>query len=163
MPQRTDPIDDASADFIVQQSPFGRIVVAPHVPEGFAVFYTTRDFDGRLNDAVARELMAFIHEQFGIDASLTTCVQVHGAAASAATPLKRWRECDSCDALWSAERGVALGIKVADCLPVAMVDPVHNVTANVHSGWRGAAQARWTESTARWPRTSPPAWSSPAA
>jgi YfiH family protein len=140
VPQRTDRVDDASSDFIVQQSPFGRIVVAPHVPEGCAVFYTTRDFDGRLSDAVAREITAFIRQQFAIDASLTTCVQVHGVAASAATRLKQWRECDSCDALWSAERGVALGIKVADCLPVAMVDPVHNVIANVHSGWRGAAQ-----------------------
>jgi len=35
---------------------------------------------------------------------------------------------------------VALGIKVADCLPVSLCDPVHRVIANIHSGWRGAAQ-----------------------
>ena len=108
------------------------------------VFYTTRDFDGRLNESVASEITKFIRERFGIDASLTTCVQVHGTTAAhagevAGATQKRWRECDSCDALWSAERGVALGIKVADCLPIAMVDPVHNIVANIHAGWRGAA------------------------
>src|SRR5262249_47968226 len=45
-----------------------------------------------------------------------------------------------CDALFTAERGVALGIKVADCLPVSLCDPVHRVIANIHSGWRGAVQ-----------------------
>src|SRR5207253_3000539 len=32
------------------------------------------------------------------------------------------------------------GIKTADCLPVSLCDPVHRVIANIHSGWRGAAQ-----------------------
>jgi len=51
--------------------------------------------------------------------------------AGAATP---------CDALFTDRRGVALGIKVADCLPVSLYDPVHRVIANIHSGWRGAVQ-----------------------
>src|SRR5258706_1361906 len=122
-----------------EDSPFGRIVVAPNVTAGRAVFYTTRDFDGRLNDAVA-QLTAFIRERFGIETSLNTCVQVHGVGVSATKKQEQWRECDSCDALWSAERGTTLGIKVADCLPVAMVDPGNNIIANVHSGWRGAVQ-----------------------
>ena len=45
-----------------------------------------------------------------------------------------------CDALFTADRGVALGIKIADCLPVSLCDPVHRVIANIHCGWRGAAQ-----------------------
>ena len=128
----------------IEDSPFGRIVVASNGP----VFYTTRDFDGRLNENVARELTQFIGERFGIDAALTTCVQVHGTTvrvapapaahagkiAGATQKRHAWRECDSCDALWSAERGVALGIKVADCLPVAMLDEGNHIAANVHSG-----------------------------
>jgi len=122
--------------FAVEDSPFGRIVVAPNAP----LFYTTRDFDGRLNDSVAERITAFIRERFGIDASLNTCVQVHGVDVATAVTGQRWRECDSCDALWSARRGVALGIKVADCLPVSMVDQGNHIAANIHSGWRGAAQ-----------------------
>lgn len=104
------------------------------------LFYTTRDFDGRLNDRVAGEITAFIRERFGVDASLNTCTQVHGVTVATGDRSKRWRECDSCDALWSAERGVALGIKVADCLPVSMLDHGNKIAANIHSGWRGAAQ-----------------------
>jgi len=110
------------------------------VASGAALFYTTRDFDGRLNDAVAARITAFIRERFGIDTSLNTCVQVHGVGLGAAVTEARWRECDSCDALWSEKRGVALGIKVADCLPIALLDRGNNIAANIHSGWRGAAQ-----------------------
>lgn len=125
----------------IEPSPFGRIVVAPAVPPGFAVFSTTRDFPGFLDEAGATALTGFIAQRFGVESSLTTCTQVHGAAASRAGKMATpWRECDACDALWSDERGVALGIKVADCLPVVMIDPFHHVVANVHSGWRGAVQ-----------------------
>ena len=120
----------------IEQSPFGRIVVAANAP----VFYTTRDFDGRLNDAVAARITSFIHDRFGIDATLNTCVQVHGVDVGKAETQTPWRECDSCDALWSDQRGVALGIKVADCLPVSMLDQGNHIAANIHSGWRGAAQ-----------------------
>ena len=122
--------------FIVEQSPFGRIVVAADAP----LFYTTRDFDGRLNERVAAKITAFIRDRFGIDATLNTCVQVHGVSVGVAQTEKPWSECDSCDAIWSAERGVALGIKVADCLPVSMLDQEKPIAANIHSGWRGAAE-----------------------
>lgn len=135
MPQEG-PIADASCEFIVEESPFGRIVVASNA----ALFYTTRDFDGRLNEPVAGRITSFIRERFGIDVSLNTCVQVHGVGVGTAVTATRWSECDSCDALWSAQRGVALGIKVADCLPVSMLDQGNHIAANIHSGWRGAAQ-----------------------
>jgi YfiH family protein len=144
--QRQEATDGASGEYSVEDSPFGRIVVAPGVPVGFALFYTTLDFHGRLDDSIARGITAFIDGRFGIRSSLTTCVQVHGIAAKRAentparAPAPHWRECDSCDALWSAERGVALGIKVADCLPLTMIDPIHEVLANIHSGWRGTVQ-----------------------
>jgi YfiH family protein len=104
------------------------------------VFYTSRDFHGRLNDAMAGRITAVVRERFGVASTLATCTQVHGATARRVKREDRWRECDSCDALLTAERGVALGIKVADCLPVTLVDPRHGVLANIHSGWRGAVQ-----------------------
>ena len=128
----------------VEDSPLGRVVVAPHMPAGTALFYTTVDFDGRLDTSSASRITAFIRDRFEIDASLTTCRQVHGATVGLAKTLgpiaSTWRECDSCDALWSHQVGTALGIKVADCLPVSVVDSEATVVANVHSGWRGTVQ-----------------------
>ena len=124
----------------IESSRLGRIAVPPDVPEGFAVFATTIDFPGRIQADIAREIVAVASDRFGIDATLSTCNQVHGARVTRAGGNGEWRECDDCDALWSDENGVALGIKVADCLPVTMIDPRHSVIVNVHSGWRGAVQ-----------------------
>ena len=104
----------------------------------FGLFYTTIDFDGRLNADAAARLMRIVRDRFGIDAALATCTQVHGKNVVRAQT--RSRECDSCDGLWSSDRGTALGIKVADCLPVTIADMQRGVIANVHSGWRGAVQ-----------------------
>lgn len=41
------------------------------------------------------------------------------------------------DALVTNLRGVGLLIKVADCQAVFLVDPVRELVANIHSGWRG--------------------------
>jgi YfiH family protein len=121
----------------IEPSPIGRIAVPPHVPPGFAVFWTTIDYAGKI---VAADLTAVVEQRFGIRASLTTCTQTHSATVRRAHREEAWRECESCDALISDAQGVALAIKVADCLPVTMLDPAHAVIANVHSGWRGAAQ-----------------------
>ena len=124
----------------LRPSRLGRIAVPPFVPEGFAVFCTTRDYDGRLSGERADDVTAAVREHFRVESTLTTCVQVHGVRVERATSSKHWRECDSCDALWTDVSHAALGIKVADCLPVTMVDPTHRVIANAHSGWRGAVQ-----------------------
>lgn len=121
----------------VETSALGRIAVPPFIPPGFAVFATTRDYPGRI---VAEELTGVVRERFGLSTSLTTCRQIHSATVVQARREEAWRECDSCDALWTAGKGVSLGIKVADCLPVALIDAARGVIANVHSGWRGAVQ-----------------------
>jgi YfiH family protein len=118
----------------------GSIAVPPFVPPGFSVFCTTLDFDGRLSEERARLLTGFVGERFGIESTLSTCTQVHGVTVQRVVRDASWRECDSCDALWADERNVSLAIKIADCLPVSMIDPAHAVIANVHSGWRGATQ-----------------------
>ena len=124
----------------IEPSSIGRIAVPPHVPPGFAVFCTSRDYFGRISEELSHDLTRVARERFGVESTLATCTQVHGVRVERATHSKQWRECDSCDALWSDEKGVSLGIKVADCLPVTMVDSTHSVIANAHSGWRGAVQ-----------------------
>lgn len=42
------------------------------------------------------------------------------------------------DALVANLRGVGLVIKIADCQAIFLVDPVKQVIANVHCGWRGS-------------------------
>lgn len=119
----------------------GRIVIPREVPEGNALFYTTTAFEGRLNGDAVDALMRLVRERFGVDATtLATCVQVHGANVIRAPAEPRWLECESCDALWSDQPGSALAIKVADCLPVTLIDDAHGIIANIHSGWRGAVR-----------------------
>jgi len=119
----------------VEHTAIGRIVVPPNVPRGFRVFYTTINFDGRIDDRI---------RDFVKPASLSSCHQVHGDRVGAAfrppgglkpaaTPEP------TCDALWSDQRNSALAIKGADCLPVSIID-TRGVIANIHSGWRGAVQ-----------------------
>jgi YfiH family protein len=44
-----------------------------------------------------------------------------------------------CDAIITNQPGIMIGILVADCYPVLLHDPVQNVAAVIHVGWRGAA------------------------
>jgi polyphenol oxidase len=50
------------------------------------------------------------------------------------------------DALVTAEPGILLSVRTADCLPVLLVDARLRVVAAVHAGWRGAL-ARVIEKT----------------
>ena len=72
--------------------------------------------------------------------------QVHGAVAVLVGPDDRGRgtlsEGDAipdADVLVTVSRGVTLSILVADCVPLALVDPAAGVLAAVHAGWRGTA------------------------
>jgi len=42
------------------------------------------------------------------------------------------------DGLMTAEPGILLTIRIADCLPLLLADPQRRVVAAVHAGWRGA-------------------------
>jgi len=110
----------------------GRVVVPAGVPDGFRVFYTTIDFEGTVDERI---------RDFVRPATPASCHQVHGIAVrqveSGGEPP---RSEVVCDALWSDRKNVALVIKVADCLPVSLIDPSRHAIANIHSGWRGAVQ-----------------------
>ncbi len=42
------------------------------------------------------------------------------------------------DGLMTTDPGILLSIRIADCLPMLLVDPRRRVVAAVHAGWRGA-------------------------
>jgi len=44
------------------------------------------------------------------------------------------------DGLITDEQGIAITLRYADCIPLLFYDPVKNVVANIHSGWKGTLQ-----------------------
>lgn len=47
------------------------------------------------------------------------------------------KEIAETDALVTAQPGLCLCVQTADCVPILLFDPVKNVAAAVHAGWRG--------------------------
>lgn len=45
------------------------------------------------------------------------------------------------DALITNQKDIYLQILVADCTPILLFDPIHEVVAAIHAGWRGTANA----------------------
>ena len=84
---------------------------------------------------------------FGVGLDKTVFArQVHGSAVSLVGPADCGRgtllEDDAVpgtDVMVTTAPGVTLVILVADCLPIALVDPAAGVLAVVHAGWRGTA------------------------
>ena len=72
------------------------------------------------------------------DAPFITAQQVHGARIGLVDQAPAGDKCfDSCDGLITNRPGVCLGIYVADCCAVYLVDPVHRAIGLVHSGKKG--------------------------
>ncbi|MGO8824771.1 MAG: polyphenol oxidase family protein [Acidimicrobiales bacterium] len=116
----------------VSQSPYDTLNLGLHVGD--------RPVDVELNRA--RAAAAF---GVGLD-TMVFARQVHGATAALVGPADRGRgsvsEDDAvpgADILVTTSVGVTLVILVADCVPLALVDPAAGVLAAVHAGWRGTA------------------------
>lgn len=79
----------------------------------------------------------------GYDAArLFQTSQVHGAAVFTVTEREtpdgaKGREAD---ALVTRVHGTAVGVRVADCVPVLLADTVRGNVAAVHAGWKGVVQ-----------------------
>jgi polyphenol oxidase len=86
-------------------------------------------------DSVHRE----IRKQNGLgDAPFITAQQVHGNRIALVDATTAANECfENCDGLITNQRGVCLGIYVADCCAVYLVDPVRKAIGLVHSGKKG--------------------------
>jgi polyphenol oxidase len=84
---------------------------------------------------------------FGVDfGTMVYARQVHGTAAAVVGPdhggRGRCHEDDAMadtDILVTRSPAVTMAIMVADCVPIALVDPDARVLAAVHAGWRGTA------------------------
>jgi copper oxidase (laccase) domain-containing protein len=117
-----------------------RHVFAQRIP-GIDVSHDKAEVLERL-DAAHRE----IRNATGfVDWPLFTAEQIHGnkiavverAVASAVLSGVDGREFPACDGIITTQRGSALGIYVADCCAVYMVDPKTPAIGLVHSGRKG--------------------------
>ena len=103
---------------------------------------------GTQSDEPVREVMsrwsALRSYLGGSTVRLATAVQVHGRDVVRHAPgWQGWLRGDAADGHLSAERGTAMAVTIADCVPVFIAHP-SGAAAVLHSGWRGTA-ARITE------------------
>ncbi|MCH4188480.1 MAG: peptidoglycan editing factor PgeF [Megasphaera sp.] len=83
-----------------------------------------------------------------IDATqLISCNQIHGINIVPVGKEMCGRGSDdkkeaieACDGIMTNEAGVPISMNFGDCTPILFFDPVHQVIAICHGGWRGTAQ-----------------------
>lgn len=68
---------------------------------------------------------------------IATAYQVHSANVAVVGPEDRGRVAFQTDALVTNCPGVFLMLRFADCVPVALYDPVRQAIGLVHAGWKG--------------------------
>ena len=78
----------------------------------------------------------------GGDYRLASCWQIHSREVRVVKDLEDAADGDyKMDALVSNARGVLVGVKTADCVPVLLGDPKTGAFSAVHAGWRGTVQS----------------------
>jgi YfiH family protein len=69
--------------------------------------------------------------------NLVLMEQVHGRKIKKVGKKDRGRIIPGVDGLVTSEKGLILGIKTADCLPILLVDSRAKIIGAVHAGWQG--------------------------
>lgn len=69
---------------------------------------------------------------------VVTAHQVHGTDIAVITdPETSREELEGYDALITSVKGIAIGVRTADCIPVLLYDSETGTVAAIHSGWKG--------------------------
>lgn len=56
---------------------------------------------------------------------------------------------DDVDAIITNQKHVFIGVTTADCVPILIFDPVKNVVASIHAGWKGTVKRIASKTIAR--------------
>ncbi|MBY0428829.1 MAG: peptidoglycan editing factor PgeF [Alphaproteobacteria bacterium] len=92
------------------------------------------------------DLLDNVHEnhrriaaEFNLDSSnLLFCKQIHSdKVVTATTPWQRHLRPEA-DAMVTKEKGIALAVMSADCVPILFYDSTNHIIGAAHSGWKGA-------------------------
>ena len=121
----------------LQVIPFCRHAFIERIP-GIDVSHDKAEALKRL-DAVHRELRAEIGMA---EWPLLTAQQIHGdKIAIVDQPVASDKEFSGCDGIITNQKKIALGIHVADCCAIYLVDPKTPAIGLVHSGKKGSERA----------------------
>lgn len=74
--------------------------------------------------------------------------QVHGSLALETSEVIEGTEADAIVSR-AATHPIAIGVRVADCVPILMADPMSGDVAAIHAGWRGIVAGVVSEAMAR--------------
>jgi len=121
---------------------------------GIRAFTTTRDA-GNFSlsgtdpvNEVMRRWSSLQRELADTARRVATIRQVHGTRVLVHTGgWEGWLRGEEADGHIAAEKGIALAVGVADCVPVFIAHP-SGIVALLHSGWRGTAAGITTEAVA---------------
>ena len=99
----------------------------------------TGDTDENVDENFSRvaKVMGVGKERFVLSNQSHTTNVIVAAEENAGSGTIRDRDYEDVDGLITDIPGLALGIFLADCVPVFFVDPVHEAIGLAHSGWRG--------------------------
>ena len=109
----------------------------PDVPGGIQVAFTdsTLDVGDGAEESVRRRALEALAEETG--AAPVLMHQVHGASVHEV--IRSGEAVVDADALVTAQSGLALLARAADCVPVLLVDPESGLIGAAHAGRKGVA------------------------
>ncbi|MBR7184482.1 MAG: peptidoglycan editing factor PgeF [Clostridia bacterium] len=96
------------------------------------------------DDAVVLANLDRFTEAVGVPAEVISLPQIHSADVRVVGENDRGLGCQrpadgSCDGYVTTSRGVTVGVKTADCVPILLADETAGIIAALHAGWRGTA------------------------
>ena len=120
---------------------FAPLKALPQIVHGFTLRVPGIEMSHDKAEALARldGVHRKIRAEHGLaDLPFITAQQVHGKEIAVVDAVVSENKCfENCDGLITNQRGVCLGIYVADCCAVFLVDPVRRAIGLVHSGKKG--------------------------
>lgn len=117
------------------QAPWGAVLQCGPLSAAARHFFTAGDLALRDDPDEWRAVAA----QAGVEPDdLLLMTQVHGAAVAEASVGSRrpWPRAEA-DILISDDPAAAIGVRVADCVPILLAEETGRAVAAIHAGWRG--------------------------
>lgn len=105
-------------------------------------------------DATVLANLARFTEAAGVPGDVISFPQIHSACVRTVGSADRGLGyfCsaeDACDGYVTADEGVSIGVKTADCVPILLADEEAGVVGALHAGWRGTVAGITREGVAK--------------